>query len=240
MRLLIFACFNIFYLRIVTFVVTPEASFHPHHVVTKHKNISRYINRVTFNFKKAPIASGYLTHCFLQYQLCKTPHNQLTKEYTKSIPIVAAASRSAKDSADVKEEILKRLRRQAEDTTKKEESFEVELCKDKDAGEWFRLVAGDGDNCRDVIQCTSSVRVHFLHFPTQRDTNRCFLFCLGPASNPLPRRSVLRHREADLRLEGRSQKLQAQEQGEEGQASALHRRAPLPGRFPGLRRWRLH
>lgn len=43
-----------------------------------------------------------------------------------------------------------------EETSKKEESFEVELCKDKDAGEWFRLVAGEGDNCRDVIQCTSS------------------------------------------------------------------------------------
>lgn len=39
---------------------------------------------------------------------------------------------------------------------KKDESFESEICKDKDAGEWFRLVAGDGDNCRDVIQCTSS------------------------------------------------------------------------------------
>ncbi|ETN67708.1 hypothetical protein AND_000413 [Anopheles darlingi] len=49
-----------------------------------------------------------------------------------------------------------RVKRQAEETTKKEESFEKELCKDKDAGEWFRLVAGEGDNCRDVIQCTSS------------------------------------------------------------------------------------
>jgi len=59
-------------------------------------------------------------------------------------------------AVDPKEEILKRIRRQED--SKKEESFEVELCKDKDAGEWFRLVAGDGDNCRDVIQCTSSVR----------------------------------------------------------------------------------
>lgn len=51
-----------------------------------------------------------------------------------------------------------RAKRQSdESTTKKEESFEQELCKDKDAGEWFRLVAGEGDNCRDVIQCTSSV-----------------------------------------------------------------------------------
>ena len=50
-----------------------------------------------------------------------------------------------------------RVKRQEEIPIKKEESFEQELCKDKDAGEWFRLVAGDGDNCRDVIQCTSSV-----------------------------------------------------------------------------------
>ncbi|RZF33215.1 hypothetical protein LSTR_LSTR009760 [Laodelphax striatellus] len=49
-----------------------------------------------------------------------------------------------------------RVKRQEETSTKKEESFEAELCKDKDAGEWFRLVAGEGDNCRDVIQCTSS------------------------------------------------------------------------------------
>lgn len=51
-----------------------------------------------------------------------------------------------------------RVKRQTEEgSTKKEETFEQELCKDKDAGEWFRLVAGEGDNCRDVIQCTSSV-----------------------------------------------------------------------------------
>lgn len=53
-----------------------------------------------------------------------------------------------------------RVKRQEEVTTKKEESFEAELCKDKDAGEWFRLVAGEGDACRDVIQCTSSVSQH--------------------------------------------------------------------------------
>ncbi|XP_036345107.1 chitin deacetylase 1-like [Rhagoletis pomonella] len=59
---------------------------------------------------------------------------------------VAAATASAE-----------RVRRQATtEEPKKEESFEKELCKDKDAGEWFRLVAGEGDNCRDVIQCTSS------------------------------------------------------------------------------------
>lgn len=51
-----------------------------------------------------------------------------------------------------------RVKRQSdESSTKKEETFEQELCKDKDAGEWFRLVAGEGDSCRDVIQCTSSV-----------------------------------------------------------------------------------
>lgn len=51
-----------------------------------------------------------------------------------------------------------RVKRQDKDGEKKsEESFEQELCKDKDAGEWFRLVANDGDSCRDVIQCTTSV-----------------------------------------------------------------------------------
>jgi len=34
--------------------------------------------------------------------------------------------------------------------------FEKELCVSKEAGEWFRLVAGEGDSCRDVIQCTAS------------------------------------------------------------------------------------
>ena len=52
-----------------------------------------------------------------------------------------------------------RVKRQDDKSDKKtEESFEQELCKDKDAGEWFRLVANDGDACRDVIQCTTSVR----------------------------------------------------------------------------------
>lgn len=50
-----------------------------------------------------------------------------------------------------------RWRRQADESPKKDDSLEQELCKDKDAGEWFRLVAGEGDNCRDVIQCTASV-----------------------------------------------------------------------------------
>lgn len=55
-----------------------------------------------------------------------------------------------------------RWKRQA-DEAKKEDSLELELCKDKDAGEWFRLVAGDGDNCRDVIQCTASVNIILSH-----------------------------------------------------------------------------
>jgi hypothetical protein len=55
-----------------------------------------------------------------------------------------------------------RVKRQDSTTAKTEESFEKELCKDKDAGEWFRLVAGDGDACRDVIQCTSSVSLTLM------------------------------------------------------------------------------
>ena len=50
-----------------------------------------------------------------------------------------------------------RVKRQDDKSDKKEETFEQELCKDKEAGEWFRLVANDGDSCRDVIQCTTSV-----------------------------------------------------------------------------------
>jgi hypothetical protein len=57
-----------------------------------------------------------------------------------------------------------RVKRQDSTTAKTEESFEKELCKDKDAGEWFRLVAGDGDACRDVIQCTSSVSLSYFFF----------------------------------------------------------------------------
>lgn len=51
-----------------------------------------------------------------------------------------------------------RVKRQSDDKEKKSaEEYEQELCKDKDAGEWFRLVAQEGDGCRDVIQCTTSV-----------------------------------------------------------------------------------
>jgi hypothetical protein len=51
-----------------------------------------------------------------------------------------------------------------------ENDFEKELCKDRSPGEWFRLVASQaGDECRNVIQCTSSVRpkinINKLFFP---------------------------------------------------------------------------
>jgi len=50
------------------------------------------------------------------------------------------------------------VKRQSDDKEKKSAAeYEQELCKDKDAGEWFRLVAQEGDGCRDVIQCTTSV-----------------------------------------------------------------------------------
>lgn len=50
------------------------------------------------------------------------------------------------------------MKRQSDDKEKKSAAeYEQELCKDKDAGEWFRLVAQEGDGCRDVIQCTTSV-----------------------------------------------------------------------------------
>lgn len=52
-----------------------------------------------------------------------------------------------------------RVKRQSDDKSKSSEEYEQELCKDKDAGEWFRLVANEGDACRDVIQCTTSVRI---------------------------------------------------------------------------------
>ena len=45
----------------------------------------------------------------------------------------------------------------------------------------------------------------------------------GPASYPLPRGPGVRHREADMRLEGRRDQLRLQDKGEEGQATPLHR-----------------
>ena len=36
------------------------------------------------------------------------------------------------------------------------------LCKDKEAGELFRITAGE-ENCRDVIQCTAAVCKHYKH-----------------------------------------------------------------------------
>lgn len=86
--------------------------------------------------------------------------NDVNRSITKEIPeyliIIHFLSIETADAI--------RVKRQSADADKKEESFEQELCKDKDAGEWFRLVAGEGDNCRDVIQCTSSVRVGGLQF----------------------------------------------------------------------------
>lgn len=38
-----------------------------------------------------------------------------------------------------------------------EKELERQLCQDKGAGEWFRLETGE-KKCRDVIQCTVSVR----------------------------------------------------------------------------------
>ena len=49
-------------------------------------------------------------------------------------------------------------RQEAED----EEELERALCKDKGAGEWFRLETGD-DKCRDVIQCTASVSISNIY-----------------------------------------------------------------------------
>lgn len=49
-----------------------------------------------------------------------------------------------------------RVKRQSDTTEDESEAFKRELCKDKGAGEWFRLSLGD---CRDVIQCTDAVSV---------------------------------------------------------------------------------
>jgi hypothetical protein len=42
------------------------------------------------------------------------------------------------------------------EVSKEDLELRKELCKEKEAGEWFRLSTGEGDNCRDVIQCTNS------------------------------------------------------------------------------------
>ena len=63
---------------------------------------------------------------------------------------------------------------------------------------------------------------------------------LGPASDPVSRGPGVRHREADVRLEGGGDELRVQDEGEEGEAAALHRRAHLPGELPRLRRRKLH
>ncbi len=57
----------------------------------------------------------------------------------------------------------------------------------------------------------------------------------GPASHPLPAWPGLRPGEADLRLEVGRHQLRQGDQGEEGQAAALHGRTHLPGELSGLR-----
>ncbi len=52
------------------------------------------------------------------------------------------------------------VKRQAETD---EEELERQLCEDKGAGEWFRLETGQ-EKCRDVIQCTASVRTMAMSF----------------------------------------------------------------------------
>ncbi|BFF97165.1 uncharacterized protein DMAD_05635 [Drosophila madeirensis] len=74
----------------------------------------------------------------------------------KLFVVFAVLALAAFNEANASDPLLRFKRQATTEETKKEESFEKELCKDKDAGEWFRLVAGEGDNCRDVIQCTSS------------------------------------------------------------------------------------
>ena len=72
---------------------------------------------------------------------------------------------------------LSRFKRQA---TEEEEALERQLCEDKGAGEWFRLETGQ-DKCRDVIQCTASVRMllfssrHFLAFPNKFGNSATFM-----------------------------------------------------------------
>ena len=72
-------------------------------------------------------------------------------------------------------------RQEAED----EEELERALCKDKGAGEWFRLEQGE-DKCRDVIQCTASVsfsqfiqsRSNIGAHPVSQKLSRCsYTFC---------------------------------------------------------------
>lgn len=120
-----------------------------------------------------------------------------------------------------------------------DDSFEKELCKAKEAGEWFRLVAGDGDNCRDVIQCTSSVN-RKIDKPMKIGRILIVDEYIGIASHPLSSRSGFRHWEADVRLERAGEKLSDQGEGAQSQADPVHRRAALPGRNVGLSRRHLH
>merc|ERR1712222_144215 len=76
-----------------------------------------------------------------------------------------------------------------------------ELCKDKSAGELFRLKAGK-DNCRDVIQCTAAGLQAIrcppgLAFDLEKQTCDS-VYCSGSASYQMSSRFGFRSREADL------------------------------------------
>ena len=56
-----------------------------------------------------------------------------------------------------------RVKRQ--DSDDEEEDTQKKICEEAgaEAGEWFRLQAGE-DKCRDVVSCTASVRIIFILF----------------------------------------------------------------------------
>lgn len=49
------------------------------------------------------------------------------------------------ESKGVIKKLVKRVKRK-EENQKKEERFEKEICKEKDDGEWLRIVEGEGEN----------------------------------------------------------------------------------------------
>ena len=141
-----------------------------------------------------------------------------------------------------------------------DDSFERELCKGK-GGEWFRLQAGE-DNCRDVIQCTTSVSQswhdwtfiehllniywtfieHLLKTLICFIDWHCFIDCLwwcfdaGFASHPLPSWFGLRHWEADLWLEISRQELRPERARAKVEAHSEHWWTSVSGRSIGLPR----
>lgn len=66
-----------------------------------------------------------------------------------------------------------------------------------------------------------------------------FFFIKGSSSHSLPRRSLLRHRKTNLRLERRCQELQTQKQRTKSQATAGDRWTFVSRRLPGVWRWEL-